>query len=346
MKHLPGNVWLLTIAYSLIMSLGATVVFVGGLVGNELAPYKNLATLPVAALTIGTACSVIPVTMLMKKIGRKASFIIICVVSIFVALLAAHAIRDKSFLIFCASTFLLGITVAAMQQFRFAAMESVPDEMHPRAAAGVLIGGIAAAFIGPEVALLGINLFNTTYMGSFVLLAGLFSLGLLVLLGFKNPPIRQEKINIAGRPLREIARQPVFRIAILAATIGYAVMSFIMTATPVSMHIMDGHSLSETKWVIQSHIMAMFLPSLIAAWIINKLGLKKMMLSGLLAFIFCVAIAFAGHSVFNYWLSLILLGVGWNFLFIGGTTLLPQSYNAQERFKVQAVNDFMIFYST
>ena len=135
-----------------------------------------------------------------------------------------------------------------------------------------------------------------------------------------------------------MCRQPL-----LAATIGYAVMSFIMTATPVSMHVMDGHSLSDTKWVIQSHIMAMFLPSLIAAWIIKKLGIRRMMLSGLLAFLLCVVIAFAGHNVLNYWVSLILLGVGWNFLFIGGTTLLPQAYNAQERFRVQAVNDFMIF---
>ena len=116
-----------------------------------------------------------------------------------------------------------------------------------------------------------------------------------------------------------------------------------MTATPVSMHVMDGHSLGHTKWVIQSHIIAMFLPSLIAAWVIKKLGVPKMMISGLIAYLVCIVIAFAGKHLGNYWVSLVLLGVGWNFLFIGATTLLPQSYNASERFKVQAVNDFVIF---
>ena len=116
-----------------------------------------------------------------------------------------------------------------------------------------------------------------------------------------------------------------------------------MTATPVSMHVMDGHSLTHTKWVIQSHIIAMYLPSVIAAWIINKLGITRMMIIGLVAFLMCIAIAFAGHSLVNYWISLILLGIGWNFLFIGGTTLLPQSYQPSERFKVQAFNEFIVF---
>jgi len=343
LKHLPINVWLLASAYALITSVGAVVVFVGGLVGAELAPIENLATLPVATLTIGTATTVIPVTMLMKKIGRKASFIAILFFSIIVALTAAYAIQIHSFFLFCSCTFLLGITVATIQQFRFAAMESVTDDLIPQAAASVLFGGIAAAYIGPEVALLGIDYFEIKYSGSFILLAGLFVLGLLILLFFKNPLPRQEKIIGKSRPLRAIIKQHVFWTAILSATVGYAVMSFIMTATPVSMHVMDGHSLQDTKWVIQSHILAMFVPSLLAAWIIKKIGISRMMLGGLTAFLLCIAIAFSGHSVLSYWTSLVFLGVGWNFLFIGATTLLPQSYLPQERFKVQAINDFTIF---
>jgi MFS family permease len=343
LKHLPLNVWLLAIAYALIAAVGATVVFVGGLVGSELAPTENLTTLPIAVLTIGTASSVIPVTMLMRKIGRKLSFILIFIFSIFVALNAAYAIRIESFFLFCTSTFLLGITAASIQQFRFAAMESVAEEQYPQAASSVLIGGIAAAYIGPEVALFGINLFETPYVGSFILLAGLFLSGLLILLGFKNPVLITENVSGAVRSLKIISRQRVFWVAILSATVGYAVMSFIMTATPVSMHVVDGHSLAETKWVIQSHILAMFVPSLAAAWLIRKLGLPWMMISGLLAFLLCVITAFISHDVINYWVSLILLGVGWNFLFIGGTTLLPQSYQPNERFKVQALNDFLIF---
>ncbi|XOV95219.1 MAG: MFS transporter [Bacteroidota bacterium] len=132
-------------------------------------------------------------------------------------------------------------------------------------------------------------------------------------------------------------------MAITSATVGYTVMSFIMTATPVSMHVIDGHSLHSTKWVIQSHILAMFVPSLIAAWIIAKLGISRMMITGLLAYLACIAIAYSSHHLNNYWISLILLGVGWNFLFIGGTTLLPNSYQPSERFKVQAINEFTIF---
>lgn len=343
MQRLPINVWLLAITYALVMSLGAVVVFIGGLVGTELAPIANLATLPVAALTIGTATTVVPVTMLMKKIGRKASFIGIISFSVFIALLAAYSIQIHSFYLFCLSVYFLGITAACTQQFRFAAIESVQPENIARAAASVLLGGIAAAYIGPEIALLGINLFSVTYVGSFILLAGLFIIGLLVILGFKNQKITELKTTDEVRPLKQISKQKVFWVAILSAAIGYAVMSFVMTATPVSMHTMDGHSLNDTKWVIQSHILAMFLPSLIAAWIIKKLGLTKMIFSGLFAYLVCIGIAFSGHSVIHYWVSLILLGIGWNFLFIGGTTLLPQSYKPAERFKVQAFNEFIVF---
>lgn len=168
-------------------------------------------------------------------------------------------------------------------------------------------------------------------------------MALIVLLAFKNPKFEIDDITLIARPLREIARQNIFWVAIFGAAIGYAVMSFIMTATPVSMHVMDGHSLGHTKWVIQSHIVAMYLPSLIAAWIVKKLGIARMMLVGLVAYVICIAIAYAGHHLGNYWISLILLGVGWNFLFIGGTTLLPQSYQPNERFKVQAFNEFIVF---
>lgn len=343
MKQLPLNVWLLTIAQAFIMSVGAVVVFVGGIVGAALAPGKTLSTLPVASIIIGTACFTIFVSMLMKKIGRKKSFLIIIIYSMFIALLASYSIHLESFYLFCLSCFLFGVTTSCVMQFRFAAMESVSEKFIPKAASHVLLGGIAAAFIGPETALMGRNLLNDEFTGSFILLAGLFLLGFITLLFFKNPTIRKEVIAEKSRPIKEISKQYVFWVAIFSAAIGYAVMSFIMTATPVSMHVMDGHSLEDTKWVIQSHILAMYIPSIIAAWIIEKLGIPKMMIFGLLANLFCIVIAFAGHSFINYWLSLILLGVGWNFLFIGGTTLLPQAYRPAERFKVQAINEFVVF---
>ena len=343
MKGLPRNVWLLTIAQALILSVSSMVVFVGGLVGTKLAPLENLATLPVASIVVGTAFTIPPVTLLMNTIGRRKSFFVMGVYSILVAMLAGYAISISSFYLFCASTFLLGATYSTVMQFRFAAMESVSEELIPRAASMVLVGGIAAAFLGPEIAVFGKDILNVEFAGSFILLSGLFAIGILVLTGFKNPLVQEESNENPQRPLKEIFKQRVFWVSILSATIGYAVMSFIMTATPVSMHVMDGHSLQHTKWVIQSHIIAMFLPSLITAWVIKKLGISRMMLVGLVAYLVCIAIAFAGKEFANYWVSLILLGVGWNFLFIGATTLLPQTYKPSERFKVQAVNDFVIF---
>lgn len=343
MNKLPKNVWLLTISQALMLSVSSLVVFVGGLVGTQLAPFKNMATLPVASIVVGTAVTIPPVTFLMNTIGRRRSFFIIVIYSILVALLASYAISISSFYLFCVSTFLFGATYSCVMQFRFASMESVSEEQIPKAASMVLVGGIAAAFLGPEIAMFGKDLLKVEFAGSFIFLAGLFVVAFLFLLGFKNPISQEEKEDNPQRPLKEILGQRIFWVAMLSATIGYAVMSFIMTATPVSMHVMDGHSLEHTKWVIQSHIIAMFLPSLITAWVIKKLGISRMMIVGLLAYLVCIAIAFIGKDLENYWISLILLGVGWNFLFIGATTLLPQCYKPSERFKVQALNDFVIF---
>jgi len=340
---LPTNVWLLTTAQALILSVSSMVVFVGGLVGAKLAPVENLATLPVASVVVGTAITIPPVTLLMNTIGRRRSFFIIGIYSVLIAFLAAYSIVISNFYLFVFSTFLFGATYSCVMQFRFASMESVSEDLVPKAASMVLVGGIAAAFLGPEIAVFGKDLLGVEFAGSFILLAGLFVIAMLFLLGFKNPVIKEEKSAAPQRPLKTIMQQRIFWVALLAATIGYAVMSFIMTATPVHMHVMEGHTLEHTKWVIQSHIIAMFLPSLITAWIIKKLGIPLMMLIGLVAYVACIGIAFSGQHLLNYWISLVLLGIGWNFLFIGGTTLLPQAYKSSERFKVQAVNDFVIF---
>jgi MFS family permease len=279
----------------------------------------------------------------MKKLGRRTTFLTIIGSSTVFSFLAAYSIQEEAFYLFCFSLLLLGMTIATLNQFRFAAMESVTPEKIPKAASTVLLGGIAAAFIGPEVALAGKSLSQIDYWGSFILLSGLFALGFISMLFYKNSNHKEASHEDGGRSLITIVRQPIFLVAALSATVGYAVMSFIMTATPVSMHVMDGHSLEDTKWVIQSHIMAMFLPSFISPFIIAKLGNIKVIIVGLAAFAICIVIAFSGHQVGHYWWSLLLLGMGWNFLFIGGTTLLPSSYIGNEKFKVQALNDFIIF---
>lgn len=343
MNKLPRNVWVLTSGMALMMSSSSLTVFVGGIVGNQLAPGAELATLPVAAIIIGTALFTIPVALLMKKVGRRFSFLLIAMVSIFISLFAAYSIYSESFYLLCSALAMMGISVASLNQFRFAAMESVSTPMIPKAASTVLLGGIAAAFIGPEIAVQGKELLAIDFSGSFILLAFLFFLGFFILLRYKDPAEEVIGTNSSAKSFSEILKQPLFWVAVVSGMVGYAVMSFIMTATPVSMHVMDGHSLHDTKWVIQSHIVAMFLPSLFTPRIIAKFGIKWMMLAGVAAFVICIGIGYSGHSLHQYWISLILLGIGWNFLFIGGTTLLPRTYTSQEKFKVQALNEFLIF---
>ncbi|MEP5611990.1 MAG: MFS transporter [Cyclobacteriaceae bacterium] len=343
MKGLSKNVWVLTVGLSLMLSCSSLVVFLGGIIGTELAPSGELSTLPVASIIVGTALFTIPVALLMKKLGRRATFLLMFTISIGFSLLGAYSIYVSSFYLFCFSLLLMGMSIATLNQFRFAAMESVKVDLIPLAASTVLLGGIAAAYIGPEVALAGRTLLSVEYVGSFLLLSGLFALGLVTVSFYRNTQQSEENKKESGRSLSTIVRQPVFLAAVASAAVGYAIMSFIMTATPVSMHVMDGHSLEDTKWVIQSHILAMFLPSLVSGYFIKKIGNVKMIFIGIVAFVVCKAIAYSGHQVAHYWWSLLLLGVGWNFLFIGGTTLLPFSYETNERFKVQAVNDFIIF---
>ncbi|WP_109830380.1 MFS transporter [Reichenbachiella versicolor] len=340
---LKKNVWILTIAQALMMSAASLVVFVGGIVGAKLAPEETLSTLPVASIVIGTAIATVPVAMTMKALGRKKTFLLFAILGILAAFLAAYSITNGSFILFCISSGLIGVMIASTNHFRFAAMESVEIKDMPKAASTVLLGGIAAAFIGPEIAVYGKNLFKSEFSGSFILLAVLFTIGFLIILLFQNTTIKQDKGQSKGRPLWKIISQPVFLVAVAGAMFGYAIMSFIMTATPVSMHTMDGHSLHHTKWVIQSHIVSMFVPSLIVPFIIARIGVPKLMYGGLLAYILCIAVALNGHDLWNYWMSLILLGIGWNFLFVGGTSLLPLSYKPEEKFRVQAVNELMVF---
>ncbi len=213
MLGLPSNVWILTISQALLLSVSSLVVFAGGLVGSKLAPLENLSTLPVASIVVGTAVTIPPVTLLMKTIGRRKSFFAIGIFSIFVALLASYAISISNFYLFCLSTFLLGTTYSCVMQFRFAAMESVSKELLSKAASMVLIGGIAAAFLGPETAMLGKDLLGAEFSGSFLLLAVLFIIGILFLLRFENPIIQEESEDSVQRPQKAIVNQRVFWIA-------------------------------------------------------------------------------------------------------------------------------------
>jgi|TARA_B110000977_G_scaffold25975_1_gene32181 MFS family permease len=343
MLNLPKNVWILTACLALFMSLSVFMLFVGGIIGSDLAPLKSLSTLPVATIVVGTAFSVIPAIRLMSIFGRKKVFLSSCIYTILLIGLCIFSIINKSFYLFCFASFCLGGSVAVMQQFRFAAIESVEFEQRPKATAVVLLGGLVSAFLGTEIATLGKDYFDADFVGSFVILSFLFIIAFILMCFFQPAEKFKQQIDNSKRSLMDIVKQGSFIVAVCAATTGYVVMSFVMTATPVSMHIMDGFSLDDTKSVLQAHVIAMFLPSLFTAFIVKYLGLTRMMILGVIFFFASIIIAFSSHALSNYWWSLAFLGLGWNLLFIGGTNLLPRSYNENEKFKVQSINDFLVF---
>ncbi|WP_339719376.1 MFS transporter [uncultured Paraglaciecola sp.] len=340
---MPANVWLLTLIQALAMSTGTMLVLAGGVLGAQLTPDPSLSTLPLAMTIVGTACGVFPITRLMQHFGRKPIFIAATFFGALVTLLAAASIANHSFVGLTLAAFLLGLMASAIQQIRFAAMESVSTEMMPKAASTVLLGGLVAAILGPELITFGDLFSEHAFVGGFYLMTAILALSSVLFTRIENTHVAATAHENSGRDLRVIARQPVFILAVSAAVVGYALMSFIMTATPVHMHVHQAYSLQETKWVIQSHIFAMFFPSLFSGWLISKLGTLKIIYLGLFAYVATILIALNGNAWVSYWGALVLLGIGWNFLFVGGTVLLAQSYQPSERFKVQGLNEFLVF---
>lgn len=346
MRSLPWNAWLLAAVQPFVLSVGALNVFLGGIVGASLHADPTLATLPVTSLIVGVSLNIFPAARIQKKLGRKRAFVLAAIVSSISALFAAWSIETNNFWGFCVSTFLLGTQLAYVGQYRFAAIESCKNpSQHPNVISLVLVGGIAAAWVGPELLNIGqtITIFESEYARAYAALGALELIGAALLaLAMKPLDIKENQSQDGdARDLLTLFKQPLLWLAIGSGLTAYAVMAFLMTATPLAMSG-HGHDIQSAKWVIQSHVMAMYLPSLITPMIIKRVGIYKLITLGCAIFLACIAIALLGHSVHHYWWALVALGVGWNFLFIGGTSLLPQTYKPSERFKVQAVNDFSI----
>lgn len=346
MFKLPSNIWLLFLIQPLVMAASPVIVFIGGILSTSMGADPALVTLPVTVMILGVASAAIPAALLAKAKGRRFATCTGFSIGLLGTLLAMFSALNASFEVFVLASLLFGASTAFIQQLRFAAIESVNNSKDvPTVLSILMLSGIFSAFLGPEIAVTAKDWINSPhgYAGSFLFLAGLFVLAMVLMANFKNPEIQHNENQGVARPLTEIVKQPIFIIAILAAAIGFALMSYLMTATPLSMHHIHGHSLSDTKWVIQSHIAAMFIPSLFTAWLVKKVGLKALLLLGTIIYTLVTLVAFSGEQVMHYWWALILLGVGWNFLFLTGTSLLPQSYRPSERHKVQAINDFIIF---
>jgi MFS family permease len=345
MKSNRRNISILALCQALMMSTTTLTVTVSVLVGFTLAPDKAYATLPFTAQLIAGTLTTIPAAWLMARIGRKPAFLLACFFGMSAGLLCTIAILKSSFIGFVLGCILIGIFNGFGFYYRFAAADAVDSNYKSRAIAYVLAGGIIAAFVGPNMANYTKDIFGSAmFAGSFAAIIAFYILSFILLTFLKLPESanRQDKLHISGRPLSTIMKQPCFIVAVLNGMLGYGVMSLIMTATPLAMQH-NQHLFSDTSFVIQWHVLGMFAPSFFTGNLIKHFGLLKIMFIGGLAGLACVAINLMGTSVNHFWLALLLLGISWNFLFIGATTMLTETYQPEERFKTQAANDFIVF---
>ena len=342
---LSRNLYLLVCA-QLISATGSIVfVTIGGLIGSSLAANPAWATLPLTMIVLASALTTMPAAMLMKKVGRRAGFAMSSCSAVIAVLLAAHALFEQSFALFLAATFLFGINLAFTQQYRYAAAESVAKKFVPRAISFVLLGAIGGALIGPQIVTLGHGLVTAVpYGGSMLVLAGFYAVQILLFLFLGQTPAEvRTDAAVEGRPIAAVAKQPVFIVAVIGGIAGYGLMTLVMTATPISMRIDNGYSLPVTAGVISAHVLAMYVPSLVSGFLIEKLGVVRMMFAGAFGLLATSIVGLQGHSVMHYWWALVLLGVGWNFLYVGATTMLTYTYDDSERFRAQGLNEFLVF---
>jgi predicted MFS family arabinose efflux permease len=340
------NVAILSAAQALAASAGPFVTLAGGIIGQSLAPSRLLATLPITALIMGLACAAVPAALLIRRVGRRNGFVIGAAVSATGALLAARATAAGSFAAFCAATLVMGAAGAFVQQYRFAAAESVDRQHTGRAVSLVLVGGIIAGVLGPEIGRRGRFWFGDEFSGAFVIVAIVQIAAMALLMNFQDPAAVVTAGPRERVPLRAFFARKTFALAVIAAGTASAIMSFLMTATPISMHVHDAHSIDDAAFVIQSHVIAMFAPSLVTGWLVDRLGVTRMMAAGALLLGAAIAAGASSQSVSAYWTGLVLLGLGWNLLFIGATVLLAQSLEPAERFRGQGLNDFTVFTSS
>ncbi len=337
------NVAVLAVCQGLLLINNSVLITVNALAGYALAPDKALATLPVTAYFVGSALTTLPLSFLMKRYGRRTGFTLGACCAIAGSLLCAMAIYLASFWLLCAGVLILGAYSAAGQYYRFAAADVAPADFKSMAISLVLAGGIVGGFVGPETSKLTKDFVTGhTFAGPYFSLILFALMSMLALRWLDIPPLTEAERKEPGRPLATIARQPVFIVAVLSAMIGYGVMNLLMTATPLAMAACN-HPFGDAVFVIQWHLIGMFAPSFFTGALIKRFGLMTVMLTGVVLNVVCVGIAVAGVDVMNFWLALLLLGVGWNFMFVGATTLLTESYTTAERAKVQGVNDAAIF---
>jgi MFS family permease len=335
------NVALLATCQALLFTNNSTLIALNGLAGYALAPHKGLATAPVTSWVVGAAATTFFASLLMKRIGRRAGFNIGASVGIVGALICSAALTATNFWLFCLGTGVFGVYNAFGQYYRFAAADAASADFKARAISYVLAGGLVGGVLGPTLSRFTVDLLPTAYLGAYLTLIGFLVLVLVLLRFLDMPPPTASEAKATGRPLAVIAAQPAFVIAVLCGAFSYGVMNLLMTATPLAMGVC-GHPYAAAATVISSHVIGMFAPSFVTGGLIRRFGVLNVMLAGVAVNLVCIGVALAGIEVAHFWWALVLLGVGWNFLYIGATALLTETYHPPEKAKAQGANELCI----
>lgn len=337
-----GNIARLTVAQALAGANSVVVYATGAIVGDLLAPDKALATLPLSIFVVGMAACILPAGAIARRHGRRAAFMAGTVCGVLVGLLAALAVVLGSFALFCLATFFGGAYAAVVLSFRFAAADGVSPARRARALSLVMGGGVVAGVVGPQLVTHTMYLWPAhMFAATFVVQAAVAAVSALVLWGVRLPLPSAAQVA-QGRPLGVIARQPRFIVAVICGAVSYMLMNFLMTAAPLAM-ILCGHSQENANLGVQWHVIAMYAPSFVTGRLISRFGAGRIVSAGLLLTGVSIAAGLTGLAVANFWLTLILLGVGWNFGFLGASALVLECHRPEEKTRVQSLNDFIIF---
>jgi MFS family permease len=337
------NLLVLALCQALAMTSMTMVITTIALVGLEMAPVASLATLPLALQLAVTMATAIPASLLMRRFGRRAGFSLGAAVGIASAAVSAYAIHLGSFELFSVSAAAYGVTQSFAGFYRFAAVETAPPDRRAQAASLVLVGGVVAGLVGPTLAVLSRNMVEgSLFSGTFLAIATLCALALALVQVLRIPPLSMAERGAGTASVGELLSRPLFLLAVASASIGYASMSLLMTATPLAM-AEHHHSFPATAFVIQWHVVGMYAPSFVTGMLIRRWSVLTVILVGAGAILGAVAIDQSGTSLTQFWTALVLLGVGWNFMYVGGTTLLGEAHGPGERAKAQALNEFVMF---
>lgn len=338
-----GNIARLTIAQALAGANAVVVYATGSIIGNQLAPDKSLATLPITIFVIGMAACILPAGVIARRHGRRAAFLAGTGCGVLTGLIAALAVMLSSFWLFCAATFLGGAYAAVVLSFRFAAADGVDPEKKARALSFVMGGGVLAGVVGPQLVTHTMHLLpNQMFVATYIAQALVAAISAVVLMGIRLPLPTTEEALGGGRPMGLIVRQPAFITAIICGAVSYMLMNFLMTAAPLAMH-MDGHTQESANLGLQWHVIAMYGPSFFTGGLITRYGARKIVMLGLALTALSIVIGLMGNALFHFWTTLILLGVGWNFGFIGASAMVLVCHTPEEKTRVQSLNDFIVF---